>query len=241
MIILSDIHANLTALNAVINDFKQKYPEERDVFILGDIIDYGMRPNECIETIIELSKSYNLNGILGNHENAILLDNYDNFSENRGVLSAKETSKMISENSKNFLNTLEKTGMTIKYYNNKLVVYVHGSVDNLFWGTITTNVSIEHYKHYNFVISGHNHVSHYFKKHFETDNKTMRNKKFVTFINPGSVGQPRNHNSNAQYAYVDFKSETVHLNSVEYDITLEQNLYDGTLDNFYKERLNLGI
>lgn len=50
LVILSDIHGNLSALQAVIQDFQSKYSPEA-IVLLGDLIDYGMRSNEVIELI----------------------------------------------------------------------------------------------------------------------------------------------------------------------------------------------
>jgi diadenosine tetraphosphatase ApaH/serine/threonine PP2A family protein phosphatase len=78
-------------------------------------------------------------------------------------------------------------------------------------------------------------------KSFDCKDESVRNKNFVTFINPGSVGQPRNHNPNAQYVYFNPIENIIHFNSVKYDIDAEAKLYDGTMDEFYKIRLYKGI
>ena len=69
----------------------------------------------------------------------------------------------------------------------------------------------------------------------------MRNKKAVLFINPGSVGQPRNQNPCAQYAVLSLPSRSVELRSVEYDIEYEQSLFVPEVDAFYRDRLGKGI
>ena len=69
----------------------------------------------------------------------------------------------------------------------------------------------------------------------------MRNKKAVLFINPGSVGQPRNHNPNAQYAILDTDTRGVELKSVKYPKNEAMALYDGSIDDFYRLRLENGI
>ena len=56
-VVLSDIHANLSALKAVIQDFKDKYSPD-GVILLGDLINYGMRPNEVISEIKLLSLEF---------------------------------------------------------------------------------------------------------------------------------------------------------------------------------------
>ena len=68
LVILSDIHGNLSALQAVIQDFQSKYSPEA-IVLLGDLIDYGMRSNEVIELIQNLEKKYPIFcNIQGNHE-----------------------------------------------------------------------------------------------------------------------------------------------------------------------------
>ena len=80
-----------------------------------------------------------------------------------------------------------------------------------------------------------------FQKFYEADNEEMRNKKSVLFINPGSVGQPRNHNPNAQYAILDSESLSVELRSIKYPVDKAMDLYDGSVDDFYRKRLEKGV
>lgn len=65
--------------------------------------------------------------------------------------------------------------------------------------------------------------------------------KKTVFINPGSVGQPRNQNPRAQYVYIEVDSGSVHFNAVSYDIESERNLYPDGIDPFYKDRILTGI
>ena len=69
----------------------------------------------------------------------------------------------------------------------------------------------------------------------------MRNKKSVLFINPGSVGQPRNHNPNAQYAILDTDLMNVEVRAVKYPKYDAMDLFDGSVDDFYRKRLENGI
>ena len=94
---------------------------------------------------------------------------------------------------------------------------------------------------YDYVISGHSHIPHYVEHFFSSDDATYRNKKRTIFINPGSVGQPRNQNPYAQYAVISFPSKQVELRAVEYDVKYEQSLYPDEIDEFYRMRLTRGI
>ena len=60
LIILSDIHGNLSALNAVIADFEDKGYNPDAIAILGDNINYGMRPNEVISKLRSVGKRFNI-------------------------------------------------------------------------------------------------------------------------------------------------------------------------------------
>ncbi|MDY6323634.1 MAG: metallophosphoesterase [Catonella sp.] len=93
LIVLSDIHGNLTALNAVLDNIHEHY-EPDAIAILGDFIDYGMRSNEVIERVKAIQIPIVCN-IWGNHERAIMLNDYTRFSSQRGVDSAKNTAKKL--------------------------------------------------------------------------------------------------------------------------------------------------
>ena len=70
--VLSDIHANLSALQSVLKDIREH--AEIDAYILlGDIVNYGMRPNEVIAELEQLDKPI-LANIWGNHECAMVDD-----------------------------------------------------------------------------------------------------------------------------------------------------------------------
>src|SRR5262249_32315095 len=66
--IISDIHANLEALEAVLADIRQQNITE--IYCLGDIIGYGPNPCECIDRVMATCKLT----LLGNHDQAALFD-----------------------------------------------------------------------------------------------------------------------------------------------------------------------
>jgi predicted phosphodiesterase len=70
----------------------------------------------------------------------------------------------------------------------------------------------------------------------------MRNKKKTIFINPGSIGQPRNHDNSAQYVVFDTVSLDISFNKCKYNIKEEQKNYNQyEVDSFYSSRLGVGI
>lgn len=241
LILLSDIHANLSALDAVVNDFSNKY-SPNGIVLLGDIINYGMRPKEVIERLESLEIPIWAN-IYGNHEKALLDGDTSHFSTERGKRLLDYTRSILSGKAIDYIeNNCNPKGYSELEINGKKVLAVHGSLSDPYWGKMTDGeMSDIIYSQYDYVFAGHSHIPHFIEKFYRCDNPEYRNKKRTVFINPGSVGQPRNHIPKAQYAYIDLNEETVHFNSVRYDIKKEQSLYPENLDGFYSKRLENGI
>ena len=110
--IISDIHANLTALQAVLTSCKNKYGPLQYIH-LGDCVDYGMRPNEVIAEIQKLPMLVN---IQGNHERAILGFDNDKFSSARGLAANNYTKKILTDASINYLNNMERGVLKIEVW-----------------------------------------------------------------------------------------------------------------------------
>lgn len=238
--ILSDIHGNLFALKEVINDLNNE--DIDSIIILGDLIDYGMQSNEVIQCIKEELSSKIICNLWGNHEKAILTENFSHFSSKRGVESAKYTCSQLNGFSKDYLkNELIHDGKYEFKLDGKTTLAIHGSLNDYFWKSIFPYDVNGDYSNFDIVLSGHSHYPHVFWKFYEIDNPKLRNKKPVLFINPGSVGQPRNHNPNAQYAILDIETSNVELRSVKYSIEKAMSLYNGEIHDFYRQRLKNGI
>ena len=238
--ILSDIHGNLFALNEVINDLNNQMIDQ--IILLGDLIDYGMQSNEVVEFLKDNLSSKIICNIWGNHEKAILTHDFSHFSSQRGVESAKFTDSILTDESKRYLNdNLNHEGKYEFEIDGKNVLAVHGSLTDYYWKAILPDNLNGDYSDFDIVLSGHSHYPHVFQHFYESDNPDMRNKKSVLFINPGSVGQPRNHNPNAQYAVLDSETIGVELRSVKYPKDEAMSLYDGSIDDFYRLRLENGI
>lgn len=243
--ILSDIHGNVSALESVLNDIRTNVKPDH-IALLGDLINYGMRSNEVISMIKDLDIPIVCN-IWGNHEQSIMEDDYAHFSTERGVLSAKYTKSKLTPESLQYLNGMEgKSGKTEFELEGKKFLAIHGSLADPYWKAIKpdnangSDGAWEGYEGYDYVLSGHSHYTHVFDMFYKVDDPSMRNKKKVIFINPGSVGQPRNHNPKAQYAVLD-TDKGASLISVPYDVKLEQSLYNDQVDPFYSERLTNGV
>lgn len=241
-IILSDIHANLTALKAVLLDIKEQGYSPDAAILLGDIINYGMRPNEVIQELINLSYPIVVN-LMGNHEKALLDGNLNHFSTDRGKAMLEYTSSILTETSLSYIKeNMNSFGFQIMNWQDKRLLFLHGNRNDSFWGKLgLDNFADLYYSDYEYVFSGHTHLPHYISYYYPSKCALLRNKKKTIFINPGSVGQPRNQNPCAQYVYFELSTGRVHHNTVLYDIETECQLYPEYLDTFYKDRLLLGI
>lgn len=243
-LILSDIHGNVSAFEAVLSDCKNEYFD--GVIILGDCIDYGMRSNEIIQKLITLGESEWKDKILiniwGNHEKLVVDKDLERLSTDRGRVMAQYTARQLSAESVEYINTaMNKTGIQEFNLCGLRCLAVHGSLDDNYWKAIGPENLRGDYHDYDMVLGGHSHYSHCFTHFYEADRPEFRNKKAVMFINPGSVGQPRNHNPLAQYAVLSLPSKRVELRAVEYDVVFEQSLFPDEIDEFYKVRLTNGV
>ena len=238
ILILADIHANLTAFKAVIADAKRFSPQ--GAVFLGDLIDYGMRPNEAVAQMERLPFPL-LCALQGNHEHALLNQDTSRFSSARGMVMSQYTQSQLSTRSRNYLMGLDASGFAEIRLDGKQLLLVHGSMDDPFWGKLAPDGAGEAYRPYDAVLSGHTHRPHYFERYYSAPGSPYRGEKKTIFINPGSVGQPRNHNPMAQYAILDTQTGDAILAACPYNIREEQALYPPELPAFYKERLALGI
>lgn len=238
--VLADIHGNLHAMERVLDDIGNY---DIDGFILlGDIIDYGMRSNEVTALVRDRFDGKAICNIWGNHERAIMTDDYAGFSTQRGVDCARHTAGQLSTDTRDYLNThMTHEGMSEFEIGSRRCLAVHGSLQDPYWQSITPEDVRGNYGGYDVVFSGHSHHSHVFTRFYEVDDPAMRNKHAVTFINPGSVGQPRNLNPCAQYALLDIRTMSVNMRAVPYDVRSAMNEYDGSVDAFYRDRLFRGI
>lgn len=240
VLVLSDIHGNVTALRAVVDSIKSESGVEACI-LLGDVIDYGMHSNEVIEILQSFPFRFLCN-IWGNHEHAIMTENYTRFSSDRGRQCARYTKSILNEDSVCYIEReMSPSGHCEFQVNGKRCLAVHGSLDDPYWFSLRPEQELSEYREYDYVFSGHSHHPHFFEKYYETDDACRRNRKKTVFINPGSVGQPRNRNNHAQYVVFDYEKEDVLFKKVCYNIKNEQKAYQGEVDEFYKRRLEFGI
>ena len=220
--IISDIHANLTALEAVLTDAGALDA----VWCLGDLVGYGPDPDACVERIRQLP---NLACIMGNHD-AATLQQIDVGAFNPEARKAIEwTKQALSPGSLEFLYALPET----RVMEDQEVTLVHGSPRQPVWeyllDTRTATINFDFFQtHFCFV--GHTHLPVMYSLPDEArssrlivpDNFTQTALMPRTIINPGSVGQPRDRDPRAAYAIFETAQNTWEFRRVAYDIPAVQ-------------------
>ena len=237
ILVISDIHANLTALDAVLTDAG----EFDAAWCLGDLVGYGPDPNECIAKVRALP---NLRCIIGNHD-AAALDKIDTKTFNLEARQALEwTQKTLTETSISFLSSLQQK---IEINN---VTLTHGSPRHPVWEYLmdsqTAALNFDYFSTpYCFV--GHTHLPVVYtreEKKLVVYKPTPNNKITLsprTIINPGSVGQPRDHDPRAAYVIYNPGENTWDYRRLTYDIpAVQTRMADAQLPERHIVRLQAG-
>ncbi len=238
ILIMSDIHGNLDALEKLLKQVERQ--EIQGCVLLGDLIDYGMHSNEVVERVRRLDYPILCN-LWGNHEHAIWNEGYERFSTDRGRDCARYTRERLSDSTWQYMENMDSAGRKEFLCGGKRCLAVHGSEEDIYWGSIRPEQELSEYCQYDYVFSGHSHHPHFFEKYYKVEDPKRRNKKKTIFVNPGSVGQPRNLNPMAQAVLLDLETEELRFVKAPYDIKKEQDAFDGQVDPFYRERLECGV
>jgi putative phosphoesterase len=219
--IFSDIHGNMPALEAVLDDIARQTFDR--VYCLGDLVGYGASPNEVIERI----RSTATPTIMGNYDDGVGFDRdecgcaYREARERElGDRSLNWTKAHVTTENKAFLRTLFKE---IRFeVDGKRVLLVHGSPrrlnEYLFEDRpLSSFQRLAASSHADVIVFGHTH------KPYE---KAVDG---VSFINVGSVGKPKDGDWRACYARVDVAASTsVRFERVPYDVERAANAIRAT-------------
>ncbi len=238
ILILSDIHANLTALQAVL----ESAPSFDQVWCLGDIVGYGPDPNECIQIIQKLP---HLTCLAGNHDLAAtgeISTLHFNYTAQKSVLWTQST---LTPENMLFLKGLQPLQMLPQ------AALVHGSLQDPVWEYIIDRFSAKMaFEPLNtpYCFCGHSHYPLFFQQE-ENDhityqlikgNQTCKASEKIIF-NPGSVGQPRDKNPQSSFAIFCPEEQTIALHRINYNISaVQKRIIDAGLPVSLAERLSLG-
>ena len=217
VLVISDIHANYTALKAVLKDAGQT----DETWCLGDLVGYGPDPNAVVEEVQDLP---NLTCILGNHDTAVIgrmpLEAFN--GDARRSLIYHE--KVITASNMDYMRSLSAN---IKVRGEATLA--HGSPRDPLWEYILNALSAQvNFDQFETPLCfvGHSHIQCTFTLDDNTNRVTVKQSKAdetVTLLpkmilNPGSVGQPRDRNPKAAYAIYDTEAFTWTPRRVAYNI-----------------------
>jgi len=220
--IIADIHANLAAFTAVLEDIENKGGVE-EVWCLGDVVGYGPDPHQCIE----LLRQHKHVCVAGNHDWAATgkLDT-SGFNPDAAV-ACRWTAQQLRPKDVKYLENLP---LTIEKGD---FILVHGSPREPIWEYVSSiSTARENFGCFQaqFCLVGHSHVPGVFRRNESgkcsfsqfSPNIGLALGENRLIINPGGVGQPRDGDNRASYAIYDSEAKIIRIYRVPYDIGVTQ-------------------
>lgn len=235
--VLSDIHANLEAFDAVMADAREN--KCTDFVCLGDVVGYNANPHECVERVREMDCPI----VKGNHdEQASLFESSRDFNE-IAEAAIQWTRDQLTDEDKEWLRALKLQRQVRDF------TIVHATLDTPEqWGYVFNNLDAAAsftYQQTTVCFFGHTHVPMGFIRDGGVQRQRIDklridpSKKY--FINVGSVGQPRDGDWHAAYCIYHIESNVVEQRRVKYDLEAAQKkIIDAGLPRLLAERLAIG-
>lgn len=225
--IISDIHSNIEALDAVLHDIKQRGIEK--ILCVGDIVGYATSCNECCAVL----KRLKIPSVQGNHDLNINLKNLDWFNQDARA-ALKWTAGELTQANKSFLLNLPKVYEEIIL--GKKIYIVHGSLRDPIYEYVYPDVPdstllkvLEETKS-DVMIFGHTHIPF------------LRKIGRGIVINAGSIGQPRDRDPRACYVILDIKNLEAKIIRLGYNIDgCAEKIKKAGLPEFLANRLYGGM
>jgi diadenosine tetraphosphatase ApaH/serine/threonine PP2A family protein phosphatase len=219
-LVISDIHANFAAFEAILKDAQTRMLGYDLVWCLGDMVGYGPDPNECIDLLLTLPHVC----LSGNHDWAALgkLDLQTFHAQAARI--AEWTRESLTPRNKQFLLARPEKLSLGEY------LMVHASPRQPIWEYITdTTIAEENFEFFEqpFCLCGHTHVAALFVRDEKSGLARLslpapgvainlkKDSRYI--INPGGVGQPRDGDPRAAYAILDTDARLFTLYRAEYD------------------------
>lgn len=234
--LLSDIHANLTALEAVL----AAIGAVDALWVCGDTVGYGPDPSDVLSLLTERGATL----VAGNHDRAVARGEDLELFNTPAAAAVKTHQRWLSAAERDLLaglpRTLEMNDVTL----------CHGSLRDPLWEYVTNpraaaaSLALAKTAH---CCAGHTHVPSLFSS---ADRVQAGRVKYDTpyqlegrvFMNPGSVGQPRDGDPRAAYAVLDLSGRTVtfHRSSYRFDET-QRRIRERGLPPILADRLAFGL
>jgi len=244
--VLSDVHGNLEAFEAVVQALAVEQVDR--VVLLGDLVGYNANPRECLR----LAQRQGFLSILGNHDLATL---EPSAAEGFNVLAyeaIKYVHSQLAAEDLRYLRALPRVEVLWDRY-----VMCHGtpeSVDTYIFNPHQAkrifNLLRRSFAGIRICFFGHTHMQRLWLRDARgkvtapgiAHNTVILDPEHMYLINPGSVGQPRQHDNRAHYLIFDITTESVSFKAVPYDIgKAQQKIRQARLPEYLASRLQDGI
>ncbi len=244
-LIVSDIHSNLEALEAVVEDAQRRGGYDA-IWCLGDSVGYGPDPEACLDLLM----SHPLVAVAGNHDRAALNVRESADFNNAAAYSAAWTSERLGKDYREFLAGLPEVTTAAQF------TLVHGSLraplrEYLLneeaaagtFGRLTTTYCLVGHSHMPFLCQ-ENRDGPRFVQFSEDEVFPLDQRRLIA--NPGSVGQPRDYDPRPSYALLASGEEdsagTLERHRVEYDRAATQDkMRQAGLPRSLIDRLDYGV
>ena len=235
--IISDLHANLPALNAVLEDLDKKQPDA--VFCLGDLVDFAPWPNEVIETI----RQRRIPTLMGNHDERIAFDHaiipLEKHTEQERaarVGAIEYTRRTISADNREFLSGLPRE-IRISYGTGssaKRILLVHASARSIDEYVYEDHPEIDLIRmlrknNADVIVMGHTHLPYI---------RTFTGRKFA--VNTGSVGRSKENGISAAYLMLTIAGSHIRPEIVRVAYPVEETIkaiLESAIPDFYAKFL----
>jgi len=216
--LLSDVHGNLPALEAVLDDM----PEVDGIVNAGDVVGYNPYPGECVEKV----RDHSMVTVKGNHDRAVAGDVSFGFHSDAGR-AVEWTRERLGDEEIDWLGDLPQETETD--FGGTRVKVVHGAPGAPDRYTYPRDFSPSLLEGEDTLVLGHTHV------------QAKREYDEGIVVNPGSVGQPRDNDPRAAYALLDEDDREVEIRRVEYPISdVQEEVRRAGLPESLAERLERG-
>ena len=241
VLVVSDVHANLIALEAVL----AACPAYDAVWNLGDTVGYGPRPRECLDLMVDHGANPTL---VGNHDlaciGAVDLAEFNPVAQ----IASRWTALQLGLDHRAYLKGLPAMTTACGY------TLAHGSPRAPIWEYVASAaIATENFAYFetDVCLIGHTHIAMYavLREDQPTaeiqslrDGETLDLHGARFLVNPGSVGQPRDRDPRAAYAVLDTDRGTLTGYRVEYDIAKTQRqMALADLPDLLITRLSVGM
>jgi diadenosine tetraphosphatase ApaH/serine/threonine PP2A family protein phosphatase len=235
--ILSDLHGNLEATEAVLADARER--DCTHFVCLGDVVGYNANPHECVEIVQKLECPV----VKGNHDEQAALAGSSRGFNALAEAAINWTREHLTNEDKEWLRALPLTRQVHNFTIVHATLDAPGQWDYIF--NSLDAVSRFSSQHTTVCFFGHTHVAEAFVrddgvKKLRVDQLTIEEaKKYL--INVGSVGQPRDGDWRAAYCIYHIENSVVEQRRIKYDLaTAQKKIIQAGLPRLLADRLELG-